>query len=118
MSNLYFITEILNQKLEVWEQCRSFGLISQPLARYTFLKVCESIQKIHQLNIIHRDIKPENMFWSEDRQRIVMIDLGSAEDLDNRSIRKMQIDDDPRRMSHVNFVGTAQYMAPECVRNK
>lgn len=29
----------------------------------------------------------------------------------------MQIDADPRRNTHVNFVGTAQYMAPECVRN-
>ena len=30
----------------------------------------------------------------------------------------MKIDNDPRRMSHLNFVGTSQYMAPECVRNK
>ena len=60
------------------------------------------------------------MFWSEDRKRIVMIDLGSAEDLENPQIRQMQIeiDKDRRRNTHVNFVGTAQYMAPECVRNK
>lgn len=43
MSNLYFITEIQNQKLEVWEQCRSFGLISQSLAKFAFRKVCDSI---------------------------------------------------------------------------
>ena len=66
MDSLYFITEILNQKLELWEHCRSFGLISNALAKYTFKKVCDSVQKIHALNIIHRDIKPENMFWSED----------------------------------------------------
>ena len=52
--------------MELWEHCRSFGLISNALAKYTFKKVCESVQKVHALNIIHRDIKPENMFWSED----------------------------------------------------
>lgn len=58
------------------------------------------------------------MFWSADRERIIMIDLGSAEDLEKREIRQMQIEYDTRRNTHVNFVGTAQYMAPECVRNK
>ena len=52
--------------MELWEHCRSFGLISNALAKYTFKKVCDSVKKVHALNIIHRDIKPENMFWSED----------------------------------------------------
>ena len=49
------------------------------------------------------------MFWSEDRKRIIIIDLGSAEDLTKREIREMQIeiDKDRRRNTHVNFVGTA-----------
>lgn len=63
-------------------------------------------------------MQPENMFWSENHDRVVLIDLGSAEDLTKREIRQMQIDNHPRRNTHVNFVGTAQYMAPECVRNK
>ena len=58
------------------------------------------------------------MFWSENYDRVILIDLGSAEDLTKPEIRQMQIDRDPRRNTHVNFVGTAQYMAPECVRNK
>ena len=64
--NLYFITEMLNQKMEVWEHCRNFGMISQSLAKYTFRKVCESVAKLHKISLIHRDIKPENMFWSDD----------------------------------------------------
>ena len=58
------------------------------------------------------------MFLSEDHKSVILIDFGSAEDLDRPDIRKMKIDNDPRRMSHLNFVGTSQYMAPECVRNK
>ena len=33
--NLYFLTEMLRSKLEVWEHCRSFGMLSLPLAKYT-----------------------------------------------------------------------------------
>ena len=60
------------------------------------------------------------MFWSEDRSRIIMIDFGSAEDLTHLEIRLMQVEIDKaqRRNSHINYVGTAQYMAPECIRNK
>ena len=56
------------------------------------------------------------MFFREDR--VVLIDFGSSEDLTQPELRKVQIDDDPKRKNHVNFVGTSQYMAPECVRNK
>jgi 3-phosphoinositide dependent protein kinase-1 len=58
------------------------------------------------------------MFLSTDLQRIVLIDFGSADDLTNPDIRKAAESKDPRRNMHRNFVGTAQYMAPECVRNK
>ena len=73
---------------------------------------------MHKIKLVHRDLKPENMFLTEDMKRVVLIDLGSAEDLEHPEIRKMEIDKDPRRMTHVNFVGTSEYMSPECVRNK
>ena len=57
------------------------------------------------------------MFFNSE-QRIILIDFGSSEDLSEPELRKIKIDDDPRRNTHVNFVGTSQYMAPECVRNK
>ena len=47
------------------------------------------------------------MFLSDDSKSVILIDFGSAEDLDNPQIRKMKIDNDPRRMSHLNFVGTS-----------
>ena len=28
-SNLFFLTQMLNHKLELWEHCRSFGMISR-----------------------------------------------------------------------------------------
>jgi len=47
-----------------------------------------------------------------------LIDFGSSDDLTQPELRQTKIDDDPKRLTHVNFVGTSQYMAPECVRNK
>jgi serine/threonine protein kinase len=79
--NLYFLTEILSKKNELWEHCRSFGMISSQLAKFTFKEICKSVQAIHHLEIIHRDLKPENMFLSDDLSRVILIDFGSAEDL-------------------------------------
>ena len=38
--NLYFLTEMFRSKNEVWEHCRSFGMIQDNRARYTFFKIC------------------------------------------------------------------------------
>lgn len=57
------------------------------------------------------------MFYTDDYSKVKLIDFGSCEDLDRPEIRKMHIDDNPKRQQHLNFMGTAQYMAPECVRN-
>jgi serine/threonine protein kinase len=58
------------------------------------------------------------MFYTDkERTSIKLIDFGSAEDLDHPEIRLTPIDDNPKRKQHLHFVGTSQYMAPECVRN-
>jgi 3-phosphoinositide dependent protein kinase-1 len=59
------------------------------------------------------------MFYTvDDCSRVKLIDFGSAEDLSCPELRKLKIDDNYKRSQHLNFVGTPQYMAPECVRNK
>jgi 3-phosphoinositide dependent protein kinase-1 len=56
------------------------------------------------------------MFFKD--SRVIMIDFGSSDDCTKPELRLTKIDDDPRRRRHVNFVGTSQYMAPECARNQ
>lgn len=34
--NLYFLNEMLRSKNEVWEHCRSFGMLQDSLVRYIF----------------------------------------------------------------------------------
>lgn len=47
-----------------------------------------------------------------------LIDFGSSDDLEKPELRKTFINSDPKRGQHEYFVGTSQYMAPECVHNK
>ena len=37
------------------------------------------------------------MFYTEGRKRIKLIDFGSSEDIEKPEIRKMKIDDNPKR---------------------
>ena len=55
--NLYFLTELLQSKDEVWESCRTFGLLNDELVRYTFYQICLSVKALHDLQIAHRDLK-------------------------------------------------------------
>jgi len=38
--NLYFLNEMLKSRNEVWEHCRSFGLLHDDLVRYVFYHIC------------------------------------------------------------------------------
>jgi len=38
--NLYFLTEMFRARNEVWEHCRSFGLLADSMVRYTFYQIC------------------------------------------------------------------------------
>ncbi len=46
--NLYFLTELFEQKNELWKQCRSFGVISPKLAAYIFAQICRSVSQLHK----------------------------------------------------------------------
>ena len=72
---------------------------------------------MHAAEIIHRDLKPENMFFTEGKG-VKLIDLGSSDDLTDPDLRRQFTPTDNVRPAHEYFVGTAQYMAPECVHNK
>lgn len=49
---------------------------------------------------------------------VTLIDLGSSEDLENPELRDKFFNPKSTRNAHKYFVGTSQYMAPECCHNK
>lgn len=81
---LYFLTEMLKSRDEVWAHCRSFGFLQESVARLVFKNICLQVQKMHSENLIHRDLKPENMFFSNlEKKEIMLIDMGSSDDLND-----------------------------------
>ena len=49
--NLYFLTEMLKEKTELWQFCRTFGLLSDMRSRFTFMKICEAVKYMHDLAV-------------------------------------------------------------------
>ena len=38
--NLYFLTEMFRSRNELWEHCRTFGMLQDTTIRYTFYQIC------------------------------------------------------------------------------
>jgi len=66
---------------------------------------------MHSLNIVHRDLKPENILFNDEMQ-IQITDFGTAKELPDDEITREGL---PRSSS---FVGTAQYVSPELLKDK
>jgi len=60
---------------------------------------------VHSMGVVHRDLKPENLMVGEDGH-IRLIDFGTCKDM---------IETD---RNGPEFVGTPEFMSPECVRSK
>lgn len=69
-----------------------------------FLRICETMNKVHDINLIHRDLKPQNMIIDSEN-KISIIDWETAVDLSNIS--------DLENWS--GSVGTLGYCPPEKV---
>jgi 3-phosphoinositide dependent protein kinase-1 len=102
---------------ELWEKAKIFGIIPNSVYKYFMSHIVKAVSILHnKYNIVHRDLKPENILLDEN-YRIKLIDFGTAKDLDRPDLKgagnglkgKKQFD---------HYVGTAHYMAPECIHNK
>tara|TARA_B110000305_G_scaffold18914_1_gene17439 strand:+ start:220 stop:735 length:516 start_codon:yes stop_codon:yes gene_type:complete len=75
------------------------------LAKFYLAELVEVMGYVHGMGIVHRDLKPENLMVSADGH-IKLIDFGTAKDM---------IETDK---NGPEFVGTPEFMSPECVRSK
>jgi len=101
---------------ELWDRLRSFGLVAESLIKYFYAHLLKAVEFIHSKGIVHRDLKPENIMI-DTNNKIKLIDFGTARDLENLEIKGAGNSARGKRVFD-HFVGTPQYMAPECVRNK
>lgn len=114
--NVYLIMELLEGP-ELWEQCRVFGVPSRRKAALWFVELLRGVVEMHRRGIVHRDLKPENVrLIASEGQGLKLFDFGTAKDeVENVEGRG---NSSTGKKFYKNFIGTAQYMAPECVHDK
>ena len=101
---------------ELWELVKIFGLESQSLVTFFFAQILLAVESIHAVGIVHRDLKLENILLDENKN-VKLVDFGTAKDMFNPEIKGSGNSAKGKKVFE-NFVGTPNFMAPECVRNK
>lgn len=103
--NFYFCTELCKGG-ELFDKIKEMKKFNEVQAASYLATIISAIGHCHSLNIVHRDLKPENIvFRTEAQKELVIIDFGDAKIIKEDGI-------------YEDFVGTAFYLAPECVRNR
>ncbi len=118
---MYILYEYINGG-DLWKRVVIYGMPCEKRAKYYFIQILNAIKHMHSFNVPHRDIKPENILVTKDEKLIKIIDFGSSCDLDGTEFEKkfeeMKKKERNRKPSYKHFVGTPNFMAPECVHNQ
>ncbi len=102
---------------ELWDQSKFYGIVGDSLFKYYACHILKAVFTIHEdYEIVHRDLKPENILLNE-KYEIKLIDFGTAKDLSRPDIKGAG-NGLKGRKPFEHYVGTPNYMAPECIHNK
>ncbi|KAL8702959.1 MAG: hypothetical protein Q9201_003863 [Fulgogasparrea decipioides] len=122
--SLYFVLDLASngELLGVLKRMTTFD---EECTRFYGAEILDTIDFMHARGVIHRDLKPENVLLDE-HMHVKITDFGTAKLLD--SIKSGRITDGVPQAaellegSEVNkansFVGTAEYVSPELLRDK
>jgi len=103
--NFYVCTELCKGG-ELFDKIKTVKKFTERQAAQILKTIVSAIDHCHQKNIVHRDLKPENIVYrTKAQEELVIIDFGDAKKIDPDA-------------TYEDFVGTAFYLAPECVRNR
>lgn len=103
--NFYIFTELLTGG-ELFDAIKKKNHFPENEGADVMRQLFSAIEHMHSKNIVHRDLKPENIVYGTPaNERLVVIDLGDAKLVDDEEL-------------YDDFVGTAFYLAPECVRDR
>lgn len=108
-TSVYYVLELASNG-ELASVIRKLGSLDLGSAKFYAAQLIDTIEFIHEREIIHRDIKPENILLDADR-RLKVTDFGSAKILGRQ-------EGSPEETSKRSFVGSADYVSPEVLRNE
>lgn len=112
---MYLVMELLRGR-ELFEMGNKKGLEIPEKIKFLFRKICEVVKFVHDNQICHRDLKPENIFVNESESGVTLYDFGTAKDIEF-NIHGLGNGSTGWRF-YEHYVGTPQYMAPECIHNQ
>jgi len=102
----FYICTTLCKGGELFDRITEIRTFNEVEAAGVMKVIISAIAYCHAKDIVHRDLKPENIVFRDEAQKeLVIIDFGEAIKIEENK-------------EHEDFVGTAFYLAPECVRNR
>ncbi|ODO07490.1 AGC/PDK1 protein kinase [Cryptococcus wingfieldii CBS 7118] len=111
---LYFVMSLAAQG-DMYGLIRKWGSFDINTARYYAAQMVDSCEFMHQVGVIHRDLKPENILIDDDL-RTKISDFGSAKIFIDPPQASKDIDKEEQG-SKRSFVGSADYVSPEVLRD-
>ena len=121
--SLYFVLDYARNG-ELLTYIKRLGSFSLECTQYYAAQIVEGLEYIHDKEVIHRDLKPENILL-DDKMRIKITDFGTAKLLHNsRQASSLHLHQDSIAAEETSteransFVGTAEYVSPELLREK
>ncbi|KAL8807882.1 MAG: hypothetical protein Q9200_004495 [Gallowayella weberi] len=123
-TSLYFVLDLASngELLGVLKKLTTFDL---DCARFYGGEILDTIDFMHARGVIHRDLKPENVLLDE-QMHVKITDFGTAKLLDplkdaqhtNGIAEAAELLDRSEKNKAVSFVGTAEYVSPELLRDR
>jgi len=103
--NFYICTDLCKGG-ELFDKIKQMKSFAEVEAADIIETIISAIAHCHSKNIVHRDLKPENiLFRTKATKDLIIIDFGDAKVIEEEGL-------------YDDFVGTAFYLAPECIRNR
>lgn len=121
--SLYFVLDLASGG-ELLSTLKKMGSFNIECTRFYGAQILDSVAYMHSRGVIHRDLKPENVLLDRD-MHVKITDFGTAKILPDPQTNGTGGGDyagDPTDGAEtdraVSFVGTAEYVSPELLRDK
>ena len=124
--SLYFVLDLASGG-ELLGVLKKIGSFDMECTRFYGAEILDSIAYMHTKGVIHRDLKPENVLLDRD-MHVKITDFGTAKILQDSSSNGTGFPssaptpgnptDGSETDRAVSFVGTAEYVSPELLRDK
>lgn len=111
---LYFVLTYAKQG-ELLPHINKNGSFSIECAKYYTAELILALEELNAKGVIHRDLKPENILLDEN-WHILITDFGSAKIISSNDNKSNEQEENNRRRKN-SFVGTAQYVSPELLKD-